>query len=83
MGAGQVSASAQENLATARATVVGHERFLEVASRKPVASYFYLPQHQADFETLARSQLDSFRQNAATWERIVQQQQEMEARRRR
>ncbi|MCL4716614.1 MAG: hypothetical protein KJZ75_17015 [Hyphomonadaceae bacterium] len=76
-------ASAQENLATARATVVGHERFLEVASRKPVASYFYLPQHQADFETLARSQLDSFRQNAATWERIVQQQQEMEARRRR
>lgn len=76
-------ASAQENLATMRAAAAGHERFLEVAGRKPVASYFYLPQHQADFETLARSQLESFRTNAATWERIVQQQEEMAARRRR
>jgi len=76
-------ATARDNLASARAVVAGHERFLEVASRKPVATYFYLPQHQADFETLARSQLDSFRTNAATWERIVQQQDEMEARRRR
>lgn len=76
-------ASAQENLAAMRAAVDGHERFLELAGRKPVASYFYLPQHQADFETLARSQLDSFRQNAATWERIVQQQSDLAARRRR
>ena len=76
-------ASARENLATVRATVAGHERWLEVAARKPVASYFYLPQHQADFETLARGQLESFRRNGETWERIVQQQDEMEARRRR
>jgi hypothetical protein len=62
--------------------VAGHERFIEVSGRKPVASYFYLPQHQADFETLSRSQLESFRTNAQTWERIVQQQDEMEARRR-
>lgn len=76
-------ATSRENLASAQAAVAGHERFLEVASRKPVASYFYLPQHQADFESLARTQLDSFRTNAQTWERIVQQQDEMEARRRR
>lgn len=76
-------ASAQENVETTRAVVAGHERFIEVSQRKPIASYFYLPQHQADFETLARSQLESFRTNLATWERIVQQQQEMEARRRR
>lgn len=71
LGAG---ASPRENLATAQAVVAGHERFLEIAGRKPVASYFYLPQHQADFETLARGQLDSFRRTAETWERIVQQQ---------
>lgn len=76
-------ATSRENLASAQAAVAGHERFLEVASRKPVAGYFYLPQHQADFESLARSQLESFRSNAQTWERIVQQQDEMEARRRR
>ncbi len=75
-------ASATENLASTRAAVQGHERFLEIAARKPVASYFYLPQHQADFETLARSQLDSFRSNMSTWERIVQQQEEIAARRR-
>lgn len=75
--------SARENLATVRAVVAGHERWLEVAARKPVASYFYLPQHQADFETLTRGQLDSFRGTAETWERIVRQQDEMEARRRR
>jgi len=75
--------SARENLAMARAVVSGHERFIEVSGRKPVASYFYLPQHQADFETLARGQLDAFRSTAGTWERIVQQQDEMEARRRR
>ncbi len=76
-------ATSRDNLASAQATVAGHERFLEVASRKPVASYFYLPQHQADFESLARSQLESFRSNAETWERIVQQQDEMQARQRR
>jgi hypothetical protein len=76
-------ATSRDNLASAQAAVAGHERFLEVASRKPVASYFYLPQHQADFESLARSQLESFRTNAQTWERIVQQQDEMQARQRR
>lgn len=76
-------ATSRDNLASARAAVAGHERFIEVSQRKPVASYFYLPQHQADFETLSRSQLESFRSNASTWERIVQQQDEMEARRRR
>lgn len=76
-------ATSRENLASAQAAVAGHERFLEVASRKPVASYFYLPQHQPDYESLARTQLESFRSNAQTWERIVLQQDEMEARRRR
>lgn len=75
-------ATSRDNLAAAQAAVAGHERFLEVASRKPVASYFYLPQHQADFETLARSQLESFQSNAQTWERIVQQQDELQARQR-
>ena len=76
-------ATARENLASARAAVEGHEKWLEVAGRRPVAHYFYLPQHQADFETLARGQLDSFSRTAETWERIVRQQDEMEARRRR
>lgn len=76
-------ANAEENLERMRAAVQGHERFIEVASRKPVAGYFYLPQHQPDFESLARSQLQSFSQNLSSWERIVQQQQEMAARRRR
>lgn len=76
-------ANARENAASAHAVVAGHERFIEVAGRKPVASYFYLPQHQADYDALARSQLESFRTNAATWDRIVTQQDEMEARRRR
>jgi len=76
-------ATSRENLAAARAAVEGHERFIEISQRKPVATYFYLPQHQADYEALSRTQLESFRTNAATWERIVQQQDEMEARRRR
>jgi len=76
-------ANAEENLERMRAAVQGHERFIEVASRKPVAGYFYLPQHQPDFESLARSQLQSFSRNLSSWERIVQQQQEMAARRRR
>jgi len=76
-------ATSRENLEAARAAVAGHERFIEVSQRKPVASYFYLPQHQADYEALSRTQLESFRTNAQTWEQIVRQQDEMEARRRR
>ena len=75
--------SATDNLAKARAAVAGHDRFLEVAGRKPVARYFFLPQHQPDFESLARTQRNSFEQTAQTWQRIADQQAEMAARARR
>lgn len=79
----QPGATPRENLAHTQAIVAGHEQFLEIAARKPVASYFYLPQHQADFETVARSQLDSFRGGLANWQRAVEQQDQIDRMRRR
>jgi enamine deaminase RidA (YjgF/YER057c/UK114 family) len=61
----------QQNLEQARRALQGSETFLEVAGRKPVASYYYLPQHAPDMESFVRSQIDTHRGTVANWERAV------------
>lgn len=61
----------QQNLEQSRRALQGSEAFLEVAGRKPVASYYYLPQHAPDMESFVRSQIDTFRGTVQNWERVV------------
>jgi hypothetical protein len=65
------TANAEQHLAQYQGVVAGLQSFLDVSSRKPVASYFYIPQHQADYETLVRGQLDTYRGTVANWQRVV------------
>jgi len=67
----QPGATPQQNLAQSQQALAGTEAFLEVAGRKPVASYYYLPQHAPDMEQFARSQLDTYRGTVANWQRTV------------
>jgi len=67
----QPGATPQQNLAQSQQALAGTETFLEVAGRKPVASYYYLPQHAPDMEQFARSQLDTYRGTVANWQRTV------------
>lgn len=60
-----------QNLAQARRAVEGSEQFLEIASRKPVASYYYLPQHAPDLESFVRSQVETHRGAVRNWEQVV------------
>jgi len=64
-------ATSQQNLDQARRALEGSEAFLEVAGRKPVASYYYLPQHAPDMESFVRSQIDTFRGMVRNWEMVV------------
>lgn len=61
----------QQNLEQSRRALQGSEMFLEVAGRKPVASYYYLPQHAPDMESFVRSQIDTHRGAVTNWERVV------------
>jgi hypothetical protein len=47
------------------------DAFLEKIGGQPAAAYFYLPQHQGDFETLARQQSASLANNIASYERLA------------
>lgn len=69
-GAG-ATGNAEQQLAHYRAVVAGHEQFLEVAARGPVARYFYRPQYQADYDDLARSQLQNARSMVESWEKMA------------
>lgn len=69
-GAG-ATGDALKQLEHYRAVVAGHEKFLEVAGRGPVARYFYRPQYQADYDDLARSQLQSARGMVESWEKMA------------
>jgi len=57
-------------IAKLRAAIAGYERFLEIAQRKPVASYFFLPQYQPDWEEQARTLLNFNSTSLQTVERI-------------
>ena len=69
-GAG-AAGNAQTQLAHYSAVAAGHERFLDVAARGPVARYFYRPQFQADYDDLARSQLQNARSMVESWEKMA------------
>lgn len=62
---------AGKQLAHYRAVVAGHEKFLEIAARGPVARYFYRPQFQADYDDLARSQLQNAKSMVESWEKMA------------
>lgn len=67
-------ATPQQNLVQAQRALQGSEAFLEVAGRKPVAGYYYLPQHAPDMESFVRSQIDTHRGTVANWQRVVDMQ---------
>ena len=54
------------------------DAFLDRINGQPAAAYFYLPQHQADFETVARQQSTSLASNIASYERLVKNASERE-----
>lgn len=62
----------QQQLEQSRRALSGSETFLEVAGRKPVAGYYYLPQHAPDMESFVRSQIDTHRSAVRNWEQVVQ-----------
>ena len=51
------AAARDEQAAAARRKIASIEAFLARVANKPVGSYFYLPQYQADFEQVARQYL--------------------------
>ena len=69
-GAG-ASGDAGKQVAHYRAVVAGHEKFLEVAGRGPIARYFFRPQYQPDYDDLARSQLQNARSLVESWEKMA------------
>ena len=75
--------SAEVTLERIRVIIAGMDQFREVASRKPLASYFYLPQYQADYEAMARTMAQTYRGHEETWLSIQRQQQQLEQMRRR
>jgi len=75
--------SAEDTLVAIRRVIAGLESFVDVSGRKPLASYYYLPQYQADFEAMARTQLQTYRSHEETWLGIQRQQQQLEAMRQR
>jgi hypothetical protein len=52
------------------------DRFIEAMDGRPAGDFFYLPQHQADFEALARQQSAALGQNIATFEGLINKQRE-------
>lgn len=55
------------------------DKFLETMNGRPAGDFFYLPQHQADFESLARQQSQSLAQNIATFEGLISRQRDSAA----
>jgi len=55
------------------------DKFLETMNGRPAGDFFYLPQHQADFESLARQQSGALAQNIATFEGLISRQRDSAA----
>lgn len=55
------------------------DKFLETMNGRPAGDFFYLPQHQADFESLARQQSQALAQNIATFEGLISRQRDSAA----
>lgn len=66
----------EETLADLTAQKANIDRFLEAMNGRPAGDFFFLPQHQADFESLARQQSQSIAQNIATYEGMLARQRE-------
>ena len=66
---GEGAAQAAARLSAQKAQI---DAFLERIDGRPAAAYFYLPQHQPDFETVARQQSTGLAGNIASFERIAQ-----------
>lgn len=62
----------QQQYERAQATLRGAETFMEVARRKPVASYYFLPQHAPDMESFVGGQMETYRGSVRNWEQVVQ-----------
>jgi hypothetical protein len=66
----------EEILADLRDQKGSIDKFLELMNGKPAASFFYLPQHQADFESIARQQVAALDQNIASYEGMLARQRD-------
>lgn len=62
----------QQQYEQAQRTLQGAETFMEVARRKPVASYYFLPQHAPDMESFVGGQMETFRGSVRNWEQVAQ-----------
>ncbi len=66
----------EENVAALTAQKAGIDKFIETMDGRPAGDFFYLPQHQADFDSLARQQSASLAQNLATYEGMLARQRD-------
>ena len=64
--------SHQQQYEQAQRTLQGAETFMEVARRKPVASYYFLPQHAPDMESFVSGQMETYRASVRNWEQVAQ-----------
>lgn len=72
-----VAASAggiEGNLADLRAQKADIDAFAEKMKGEPASAFFFLPQHQADYDSIARQQADSMAQNIASYEGMLDRQ---------
>ena len=69
-------AETAEGLSSQKADI---DAFLERIDGQPAAAYFYLPQHQADYESLARQQSESLARNIASYEQLIKNAAERES----
>lgn len=61
-----------DTVAKLSAQKAGIDAFLEKIDGRPAAEFFFLPQHQADLESVARQQSTSLAGNIASYERLIQ-----------
>jgi len=63
--------SHQQQYEQAQRTLRGAETFMEVSRRKPVASYYFLPQHAPDMESFVGGQMETYRSSVRNWEQVA------------
>ncbi len=63
------------NLADLRSQKADIDAFAEKMKGAPASAFFFLPQHQADYDMIARQQTESLAQNIASYKSMLDRQQ--------
>ncbi|MEE2692339.1 MAG: hypothetical protein VX640_12445 [Pseudomonadota bacterium] len=69
------TAGIEGNLASLRTQKADIDAFRARIDGQPTGAFFFLPQHQPDYDSLARQNAESIAQNIATYEGMIERQQ--------